>query len=102
MSRADKVMESVNKAVAEGYVSLGNGTGVYDADLAIYRENGYDVRCWYTLKTGDKSTWQWIMYGRKKAQRRVAEPKKVAIDFDTMTVKELKKLCSEKKVAGLS
>lgn len=110
MSREMKVEAMVVKAINEGYEFLGKGMGSYESMLAHKRSEGYDVRCWYTSIT--KNGRQWIMYGKKKESKRSGKAKVVSpveavmeelsIDYESMTVKQLKDICKERKIAGYS
>ena len=114
MTREDKVMASVQKAQAEGYEFLASGTGSQNESLESFRAQGYDVRGWYT--SYKKDSMAWIMYGKKKGQRRAKKSEMNLVpmpgieklaelktpDYASMTVKELRKICSEKKISGYS
>ncbi len=101
MTREDKVKISIQKAIEAGYVYLCEGNGSYDYDLHSYRSQGYDVKGWYTSYSKDSMSY--IMYGKKKVQR---VSKKIISEqkpkYTEMNVKTLRKICSEKKIAGYS
>lgn len=108
--------------INEGYVRLTQGVGDYRAAVSKYRSEGYDVRYWYTKVTKDSR--EYVIYGLKKeglrkrrATTQIASTPEVApvvestietpvsvstskdaINFDNMTVKELKSYC---KLAGI-
>lgn len=97
-------MEMIEKSVNEGYEMLAQGTGKYDAFYQSifdeFRAKGFDVRSWL-LK--DEEGYAWVIYGKKRSTRgrkaKVVAPK---IDFASLTVKDLRKYCQEKKVTGYS
>ena len=106
MNREAKVMVAIEKAESEGYVFLCNGTGTQDEALESKRAEGYDVRAWYTKMSGEKSTWEWTMYGRLKGQRRSSQPKnvksidEVKAELEAKNVKDLRKMCQSSKIKG--
>lgn len=120
MNREEKVRASIQKAIEAGYEFLGKGVGSQDEALESFRSQGYDVKGWYT--TYQRDNMMWIMYGKKKGQRKSKKSEtqhamfttdsftgktyyhgfSESVDYSTMTVKELRKICSDKKIAGYS
>lgn len=103
----------IEATVREGYeLVTDNGIGSYDSALADYRNQGYDVRCWYTSTKKDDRTY--IMYIKKKESKRSAKPKLVDMPvnpkteeevnerYNELTVKALKEICKTRKVSGYS
>lgn len=90
--------QMIQKSIEEGYVFLLSGDGKYDlfyeSKFEGYKADGYDVRSW-SLKRED-GTRYWVIYGKMKAPR--SRKKIFSINYNALTVKELRKLCSEKKI----
>lgn len=93
--------QMIEKSINEGYELLAQGTGKYDDNVEEYRRLGYDVRAWYLDKVDGIVVWR--LYGKLKVRKprtsKKAEPK---VDYSALTVKDLRKICSEKKIAGYS
>ena len=107
LSRDMKVQVMVDKAIDEGYEFLNNGVGSYDQELASKRNEGYDVRCWYTSIT--KSGKEWVMYGKKKESKRSSQSKLVApvktaeeirAELESNNVKSLREMCKSYLIKG--
>ena len=96
MTREQMVLVNCKKAEAQGYEFIGKGNGSYDGALAEYRAKGYDVRCWYTAISKGAKTW--IMYGKMKASKGKA-PVEPAIQYETLTSKELREICKMNSVS---
>lgn len=112
MTREDKVKISIQKAIDAGYVHLCYGIGSQSEKLEEYRSQGYDVKGWYTSYKKDNMSY--VMYGKMKGQvkgqtsiRDISEPvidrvEELKEEYSDMNVKTLRKICSEKKIAGYS
>lgn len=99
-------MEMIKASVEAGYEFKAEGMGKYDDRYRRlekqYRDEGYDIKSWYVKN--DEGERMWVLYAKKRV-RKSTTPKKVdtpIIDYSSMTVKELRKLCSEKKISGYS
>lgn len=93
------VNQVIEDSIMEGYALLAEGTGNYDDKVKEYRAQNYDVRAWYVVR-GSVEERRWVLYGRQKV--RATRQKKVTVDYSAMTVKELRKICSEKKIPKYS
>ena len=100
MDRMSRVASIVEKSIEEGFVFLAEGTGRYDEIFQAKRSEGYVVRAYYTSLAGNEEERTWVMYGREKLRRASNIQELPAIDYESLTAKELRKLCSEKKIRG--
>lgn len=94
------VNQVIEDSIMEGYALLAEGSGSYDDKVKEYRAQNYDVRAWYVVR-GSVEERRWVLYGRQKV-RATRKQKKVTVDYSAMTVKELRKICSEKKIPKYS
>ena len=95
--------EMIKDSVARGYEFFEEGYGKQEeSKLNEYREQGYDVKAWY-VPSDVEGTKKWVLYAKKKVRRVTKSEKRVTVmNYSSFTVKELRKLCSEKKISGYS
>ena len=99
MTKRRNMNQIIEDSIKEGYVLLAEGTGTYDEEVKKYREEGYDVRYWYTAR-GPVANRKYVIYGMMKSRK--PRQRKVEVDYASMTVKELRKICSAKKIPKYS
>lgn len=91
--------QMIEKSISEGYELLSDGNGKYDEAVEHYRAQGYDVRAWYLSKKAAYKSW--VLYGKKKSPRG-RKATKQTVNYEALTVKDLKKKCQQYKIAGYS
>ena len=103
MSR--NVENSIKQAISEGFVLTDTGYGSYIESEKQYRERGLIVVSWY-VPSDREGERKFELYTREKKVRRSKKVGGITLiqtpDYSNMTVKELRKICSDKKISGYS
>lgn len=92
--------QMIKNALDEGYSFAESGYGKQDSRLEYYRSEGYDVRGWY-VPSDVENTKKFDLYIKKRGNRslKVAVPNTI-IDYSSLSAKELKDICKDKKITG--
>ena len=99
------IENSIKQAISEGFTLTETGYGSYLENEKKYRERGLIVVSWY-VPSDREGERKFELYTREKKVRRSKKIGGITLvktpDYSAMTVKELRKICSEKKIAGYS